>query len=58
MTIKGTITKLNARVDASGNVIEVVTIEGQGLVNQLRPLMQEPLIVKLEPMQLTVGEKA
>lgn len=57
MKVKGTITKLNARVDASGNVIEVVTIEGQGLVDQLRALMQEPLVVTLEPMQLTVGQK-
>lgn len=58
MKIKGAIVKLNARVDASGNVIEVATIEGQGIVNQLRPLMQEPLVITLEPMQLTVGSKS
>jgi hypothetical protein len=49
LTLKGSITKINARVTVSGDVVQALTIEVHGDFAALRDLMQKPLAISLSP---------
>jgi hypothetical protein len=56
MKIKATIKKLGATAGAKG-ITETVTIEGGGIVNQLRPFLEEQVLIEITKVQLEIGDK-
>lgn len=55
MKIKATIKKLGATANDKG-ITETVTIEGGGLVNQLRPYLDEQVQIEITKVQLEIGD--
>jgi len=53
--IKATIKKLGATANDKG-ITETVTIEGGGLVNQLRPYLDEQVQIEITKVQLEIGD--
>jgi hypothetical protein len=51
----GHIVSVNAKVDASGNLVKRITLEVQGDISSVQDFMKTPLVIGFDPQQATFG---
>lgn len=56
MKIRAKLVKLTASTGKDG-VTETCQIEGGGIVNQLRPFLDEHVTINVEKIQMEIGDK-
>ena len=56
MKIRAKITKVSATTGKDG-VTETCQIEGGGIVNQLRPFLDEHVTIEVNKVQMEIGDK-